>query len=113
LDLCNALMWYVKSAKRSAKMRGIQLLIRVIQDLPNASLEIQEKALTLLNKLMMLRDNINNRYKVEQEKQEGMFSNYFQSLVELVCVTRLAISSINTQVKKNMERKTQESIKGK
>ena len=113
LDLCEALMWYVKSANRSAKMRGIQLLIRVIQDIPTAPLSVQEKALRNLNKLMTLRHKINRIYDIEKAKQTELYSNYFQSLVELVCVTRLAISAINTQLKQDKEKQTRYEIQTK
>jgi len=39
LDLYDALVWYVRAAKRAAKGRGIQLLIRVLREF-NASSEI-------------------------------------------------------------------------
>lgn len=44
VDLYDALVWYIRAAKRSAKGRGIQLLLRVLREI-NASSEASRKVL--------------------------------------------------------------------
>eukprot|EP01087_Luapelamoeba_hula_P010094 TRINITY_DN2658_c0_g1_i4.p1 TRINITY_DN2658_c0_g1~~TRINITY_DN2658_c0_g1_i4.p1 ORF type:complete len:3811 (+),score=698.07 TRINITY_DN2658_c0_g1_i4:295-11727(+) len=97
VDLYDALVWYIRAAKRSAKGRGIQLLLRVLREIRSHSLAARR---VNLNKILTLRSKMDAMYSKEvagagASTQQQLHSSHLQSLVELVAVARLVGDEIS------------------
>jgi len=85
VNLYDALVWYIKEAKRSAKGRGTQLLLRVLREIRKSPLA--SKSVNL--KKILLRRKMESLYLKEIGDAQLLHSTHLQSLVELVAIARL------------------------
>jgi HECT-domain (ubiquitin-transferase)/Concanavalin A-like lectin/glucanases superfamily len=88
VQLYDSLVHYVNHSKRGAKARGIQLLLRVLQEM-----RIGGQAISM-QEFEKLRVQMFRRYAIEHADngQDGreLFSAHLQSLIELMSTARLA-----------------------
>ncbi len=88
------------AAKRSAKGRGIQLLLRVLQEINASSLACRR---VNLQKVLGLRKKMDAIYSREYTDSRLLHSPHLQSLVELVAVARLVGDEIHKSEKAEKE----------
>ncbi|PRP87156.1 putative HECT E3 ubiquitin ligase [Planoprotostelium fungivorum] len=104
-DLYTALVYYVTNTKRSARARGIQLLLRLLRVFTEKSSE--NSSVLDLKQLEDMRDYMEERYTRESKEQGVLYSTMLQSLVELLTVVRLAQNQKKSDVEETSRNLTE------
>jgi len=110
VDLYDALVWYIRAAKRSAKGRGMQLLLRVLREIKTSSTSAKK---VNLRKVLGLRRKMDIIYSKENTNANTqlLHSSHLQSLVELVAVARLVEHEIYKSSELQGEKEIEKSEK--
>ncbi len=92
VDLYEALVYYIATSKRSAKARGIQLLLKIMQEL-----QVTGVSQVDLSPVLKLRPIMERKYRTELNDDRPLFSAHLQGLVELLSSTKLTESTMLQQ----------------
>jgi hypothetical protein len=87
-DLYEALVFYIKSSKQSAKARGIQLLKKVLQELQIQGTQVD------LTPILKMRTAMERRYYSESQESRPVYSAHLQGLIELLTTAKLTEQSL-------------------